>query len=179
MFLLCHITYQSDTKEKVGVINPWSEYIKFLPRDIPLPTLWTEDEAALLYGTSLRDAVEHKQLSLESEFERLRTATESIPWCNREWWDDETGRLDFEDWKIVDAMYRSRALDLPGTGHAMVPCVDMANHSSGEDTVALYETDTEGNVVLQLRWNKKLCQGDEVTITYVLISLARVLLFGG
>ncbi|CRG89588.1 Trichodiene oxygenase [Talaromyces islandicus] len=166
VFLLCHITYHSDTKEKVGVVNPWSEYIKFLPREIPLPTLWMEDEAALLYGTSLRDAVEQKHTALESEFERLRTATESVPWCNREWWDVETGNLGFEDWKIVDAMYRSRALDLPGTGHAMVPCVDMANHASGEDTIALYETDTDGNAVLQLRWDKKLHEGDEVTITY-------------
>jgi hypothetical protein len=48
----------------------------------------------------------------------------------------------------------------------MVPCVDMANHASGEETVALYETDEERNAVLQLRWGKKLRQGEEVTITY-------------
>jgi hypothetical protein len=85
----------------------------------------------------------------------------------REWWEVETGRLTFDDWKQVDAMYRSRALDLPGTGHAMVPCVDMANHASGDATMALYETDEEGNAVLQLRWGKTLHPGDEVTITYV------------
>jgi hypothetical protein len=84
----------------------------------------------------------------------------------RYWWDEETGKLTFEDWKQVDAMYRSRALDLPGTGHAMVPCVDMANHASGDEVVALYETDKKGNAVLQLRWGKRISPGDEVTITY-------------
>jgi hypothetical protein len=111
--------------------------------------------------------VDHKLSALEAEFERLRDATQSIAWCEREWWDEETGKLTLEDWRIVDAMYRSRALDLPGSGHVMVPCVDMANHASGEETVALYETDEERNAVLQLRWGKKLRQGEEVTITYV------------
>ncbi|KAH8698545.1 SET domain protein [Talaromyces proteolyticus] len=166
IFLLCHITYQSNTQEKVGVINPWTEYIQFLPRKVPLPTLWTEDEKELLYGTSLREAVEYKHAALEAEYERLFTATDSIPWCNREWWDEDTGRLSLDDWKLIDALYRSRALDLPGTGHAMVPCVDMANHASGEETGALYETDRDGNAVLQLRWGKKLREGEEVTITY-------------
>lgn len=147
--------------------NPWSEYIKFLPASVPLPTFYTDDERELLYGTSLKEAVDTKIASLEREFEHLRTVTAAIPWCAREWWDVDTGRLTFDDWKQVDAMYRSRALDLPGTGHAMVPCVDMANHASGDATVALYETDEEGNAVLQLRWGKTLRPGDEVTITYV------------
>lgn len=136
-----------------------------------LPTLWTEDELVLLYGTSLKDAVDFKVSSLEAEFDRLREATQSIPWCNREWWDDESGHLSMDDWKIVDAMYRSRALDLPGAGHVMVPCVDMANHASGDDTVALYETDEERNAVLQLRWEKKLRSGEEVTITYGFLDI--------
>lgn len=154
-------------KPKIGVSNPWSEYIKFLPASVPLPTFYNEEEQSLLYGTSLQDAVEAKMTSLEKEFENLRVKTESIPWCQQHWWDVETGRLTFDDWKAVDALYRSRALDLPGTGHAMVPCVDMANHASGEDTIALYETDKEGNALLQLRVTKSLSEGDEVTITFV------------
>ncbi|KAL1969478.1 hypothetical protein VTN77DRAFT_8916 [Rasamsonia byssochlamydoides] len=165
IFLLLHITYQASS-QRIGVSNPWSEYIKFLPASVPLPTFYTEDERELLYGTSLKDAVDTKIASLEREFEHLRNATATIPWCMREWWDVETGKLTFDDWKQVDAMYRSRALDLPGTGHAMVPCVDMANHASGDATIALYETDEEGNAVLQLRWGKTLHPGDEVTITY-------------
>lgn len=104
--------------------------------------------------------------SLEKEFEKLRESTKDIPWCNRDWWNEETGRLTFEDWKLVDAMYRSRALEFPGKGHSMVPCVDMANHASGDQTGALYETDGNGNAVLQLQYGQSLEVGDEVTITY-------------
>ncbi|KAJ9351864.1 hypothetical protein C8Q69DRAFT_267476 [Paecilomyces variotii] len=170
IFLLLHITYSSPDFEnvpyKIGVSNPWSEYIKFLPASVPLPTFYTEEEHELLYGTSLKAAVDAKISSLEKEFDLLRESTQSIAWCERVWWGVETGKLTLDDWKQVDAMYRSRALDLPGTGHAMVPCIDMANHSSGDATVALYETDSEGNAVLQLRWGKKLRPRDEVTITY-------------
>jgi hypothetical protein len=170
IFLLLHITYTASRtiespRKQIGVSNPWSEYIKFLPERILLPTFYTDEERGLLYGTSLREAVDTKLVSLEREFEHLRNSTQSIPWCLQEWWEIETGALTFDDWKLVDAMYRSRALDLPGTGHAMVPCVDMANHASGDATVALYETDEQDNAVLQLRWGKKLHPGEEVTIT--------------
>jgi hypothetical protein len=48
----------------------------------------------------------------------------------------------------------------------MVPCVDLANHESGDATIALYEKDADGNAVLLLRDGKALSDGDEITITY-------------
>lgn len=63
-------------------------------------------------------------------------------------------------------MYRSRALEFPGIGDAMVPCVDMANHAAGTNTKALYETDSAGNAVLLLRDGVSVAKGEEVTITY-------------
>jgi hypothetical protein len=33
--------------------TPWTEYVRFLPDDVPLPTLWTDSERLLLQGTSL------------------------------------------------------------------------------------------------------------------------------
>jgi hypothetical protein len=60
-------------------------------------------------------------------------------------------------------MYRSRALEFPGVGDCMVPCVDFANHASGNATAALYETDHEGNGLLLLR--KDVEESREVTIT--------------
>lgn len=63
-------------------------------------------------------------------------------------------------------MYRSRALDFPGIGHCVVPCIDIANHSSDEGTIAIYEKDTDGNAVLLLRDGKHVAKGDEITITY-------------
>ena len=110
--------------------------------------------------------MEAKLNSLDREFTLLKNRTMSIDWCQQYWWDLETGILTFDDWKQVDAMYRSRALDLPGTGHAVVPCVDMANHASADDTSALYETDSNGDAILLLRDGKKITSGGEVAITY-------------
>lgn len=36
-----------------GVSTPWTEYVKFLPDDVPVPTMWSDEEKALLTGTSL------------------------------------------------------------------------------------------------------------------------------
>jgi hypothetical protein len=155
-----------DNSESIGVSSPLTEYVKFLPVNVPLPTFYSEPELELLHGTSLEAALEAKLNNLTKEFEVLRESTEGIPWCRKIWWHEEKGILSINDWKQVDAWYRSRALDLPGTGHAMVPCVDMANHASGDDTSALYETSQDGDAVLQLRDTKSLYIGEEVTITY-------------
>lgn len=150
----------------IGVSNPFSEYVKFLPRRVALPTFWNESERALVTGTSLDAALSAKLNSLDREFSSLKEETSSIDWCQKYWWDADNGTLTLNDWKHIDAMYRSRALDLPGTGHSMVPCIDMANHASGDSTSALYETDGNGNAVLVLRENQDLAPNDEVTITY-------------
>ena len=151
---------------RIGVSNPFSEYIKFLPIRVALPTFWKESERALVTGTTLEAALSAKLDSLDREFSSLKERTSSIDWCQKYWWDADNGTLTLNDWKHVDAMYRSRALDLPGTGHSMVPCIDMANHASGDNTSALYETDSNGNAVLILRDCKDLAPNDEVTITY-------------
>ncbi|KAF9886308.1 hypothetical protein FE257_011567 [Aspergillus nanangensis] len=98
--------------------------------------------------------------------QHLREALEAVGDFGRFWWDEHTGKMTFDDWKYVDACYRSRMVDLPGCGHAMVPCIDMANHASEDRVKALYEEDTEENAVLQLRWGQELTAGDEVTISY-------------
>ena len=48
----------------------------------------------------------------------------------------------------------------------MVPLIDMGNHASGEETVALYDTDNDGNAILLLRDGKSVKPGSEITITY-------------
>jgi hypothetical protein len=169
MFLLMQATVCCPGTKNVGVLNPLTEYIKFLPDEL-LPTFWTEEEQDLLEGTTLRPAIRAKLNSLLREFENVRTATESIDWCTKYWWDEDSGMVTFDDWMCVDAMYRSRALEFPGLGDCMVPCVDMANHSSGDATAALYETDNDGNALLLLREGKIIPQGGEVTITYVSFS---------
>ncbi|KAF2502253.1 SET domain-containing protein [Lophium mytilinum] len=154
-----------DIAESMGVPCPLTEYIKFLPEEL-LPTFWTEDEHELLLGTTLKSAINAKLNSLLREFEEVRTATADIEWCRKYWWDEDDGLITFDDWMQVDAMYRSRALEFPGIGDCMVPCVDMANHSSGDATAALYEKDEDGNGVLILRDGKTIKKDEEITITY-------------
>lgn len=141
-----------------------SSYIKFLPIEL-LPTFWTDSEKELLKGTSLAPATEVKINRLNEEFEELRNATDDIEWCHQHWWHPVNGQLAFDDWKVVDALYRSRALEFPGIGDAMVPGIDMANHSSGHSTTAIYEADSDGNGILLLREGKHLERGEEITIT--------------
>lgn len=168
IFLLQQVSHTAESSKpgKVGLPNAFTSYIQFLPSSISIPTCWNSHERSVLVGTSLEAALEAKLNSLDREFSSLRDATTTISWCWQTWWDTESGSLSFDDWKLVDAFYRSRALDLPGTGHAMVPCIDFANHASGEAAVAFYGTDTDGNAVLVLRDGKTLKTGDEVTITY-------------
>ena len=174
IFLLVQITYASpdfaDKRHRIGVSNPWTEYIKFLPQSVVLPTTYNDEEKELLRGTSLKTAVDAKDAALEREFDHLRQCTESVPWCQEYWWDEETGKLVIDDWRYVDAVYRSRMMDLPEIGHAMVPCIDMVNHASGEGANALYERDDEGGAVLQLLSGKKLHTGEEVTISYDILG---------
>ncbi|RMZ80013.1 hypothetical protein DV738_g3079, partial [Chaetothyriales sp. CBS 135597] len=138
---------------------------QFLPKEIMLPTFYSEQERALLIGTSLEDALEQKLASLEKEFAHLQALTELIPWCQKLWWDSEDGGLQFEDWKLVDALYRSRALELPkGLGDSMVPVVDMANHSYSYN--ARFEVDSNGDANLVVRDGMAISEGEEITIIY-------------
>lgn len=165
IFLLVQLTHLSPEMPKhIGVSSPWTEYIKFMPPSFPLPTFYSAEEQELLRGTSLGDAVAAKESSLEREFEHLRQSTENIDWCQLCWWGEGTGKMTLDDLKYADAAYRSRMVDLPGSGHAMVPGIDMANHTS-EGVNALYDADSDGNAILQLRWGKSLQPGDEVTIS--------------
>lgn len=169
IFLLIQITYSSpdfaNEHQKIGLSNPWTEYVKFMPSSIPLPTFYTDEELELLRGTSLQSAVDAKIAALEQELSHIQQSTSQISWCQKYWWDEDTGRLTLDDWKYVDAVYRSRMLDLPGHGYSMVPCIDMANHASDDSVKALYEKDAEGDAVLQLRSGKKLSANEEVTIS--------------
>lgn len=154
-------------EQKIGVNSPLSDYVKFLPKDVPLPTFYSRDTRELLSGTSLADALEQKLASLEQEFEHLKKSTQHIEWCKRVWWDDFTGKLSFEDWKLADAMYRSRAIELPrGVGDSMVPLVDMANHASDNRYNARFDIDNYGQVVLLVRDGLRIKSGDEITIMY-------------
>ena len=79
------------------------------------------------------------------------------------------------DWALVDAWYRSRCLELPSTGDAMVPSIDMVNHSNEPD--AYYDEDSDGDVAILLRPGFTVASGDEVTISYGEFKSAAEMLF--
>lgn len=168
IFLLTQatITHPSLKESRIGTHTPFISYIKFLPSEL-LPTLWSSSERYLLNATTTLPATEAKIRSLRREFEEFHERTRVVGWCKDIWWNSTSDiALEFEDWMEVDAMYRSRALEYPGIGDAMVPCIDMANHASNSNTTALYESDADGNAVLLLREGVSVQKGGEVTITY-------------
>ncbi len=170
LFLVYQMTINSPDCQGhgLGFSNPFADYVKMLPHQILLPTFYSAEERQLLTGTSLADALNQKMISLEREFEDLRKATTDVSWCQKLWWDDSTGCLSLEDWKLADALYRSRALELPrGAGLGMVPVVDMANHASDDRYNARFEVDEQTeSVLLVARDHRTVKQGDEITIMY-------------
>lgn len=155
----------------MGVSNPWTEYVQFLPATVLVPTLWTEDERLLLRGTSLEAAVDAKVSALDAEFGLILEKSTDLPCWRELFWDAPPGvgsagaGVEFTDWIRLDALYRSRCLELPRAGESMVPCVDMVNHAAAPS--AYYDqSGRDDDVVLLPRPGVGLQQGEEVTISY-------------
>ncbi|KAG7288692.1 hypothetical protein NEMBOFW57_005048 [Staphylotrichum longicolle] len=174
LFLLVQTVLASRSGHSpVGVKNPWTEYLQFLPETVLVPTLWTEDERHLLRGTSLEAAVNAKISALDAEFALIREKSSDITcWFALLW---EHGSVSFTDWIRLDALYRSRCLELPRSGESMVPCIDMLNHSAAPS--AYYEESPKDEVVLLPRPGVRVAQGDEITISYGEAKSAAEMLF--
>ncbi|KAK4104130.1 SET domain-containing protein [Parathielavia hyrcaniae] len=146
----------------VGVSNPWREYLQFLPESVSVPTLWTDHERPLLRGTSLEAAVDAKISALDAEFGLIQEKSSDLDsWSDILWHD---GSVSFTDWIRLDALYRSRCLELPRSGESMVPCIDMLNHAGTPS--AYYEESPRDEVILLLRPGVSISNGEEVTISY-------------
>ncbi|KAF2722494.1 SET domain-containing protein [Polychaeton citri CBS 116435] len=145
---------------RLGISGSLQPYVKSLPLE-HLPTFWSTSELRLLIGTTLAPAIASKLRSLQREWTSLEQSIQ-----NSMFYRHCGSQLSFDDWLIVDAMYRSRALDFPGIGHCMVPCLDLANHVPHEETTCVYDLTPDGNVVLLLRPGKQVDQSEEVTISY-------------
>jgi len=175
VYMLAHLvsTRRGLSGGKGVTSTAWTEYLKFLPREVLVPTLWSSAERVLLEGTSLEQAVYAKQNALDHEFDQLREKSSGLPFWDSLFWDRDACTI--SDWALVDAWYRSRCLELPTIGDAMVPCVDMANHSNDPD--AYYDEDSEGDVEILLRPGFTVKTGDEVSITYGKFKSAAEMLF--
>ncbi|KAL7897565.1 hypothetical protein HDV64DRAFT_45945 [Trichoderma sp. TUCIM 5745] len=173
LYLLTHLILSKTNSpgSKGCASTPWTEYIKFLPRSISVPTMWTSEERELLQGTSLESLVNSKLSVLSREYDELSERASTLPF-----WNDllsEPGML--EDWILADALYRSRCLELPHAGIAMVPGLDMANHSP--KYLARYDETPEGDVVLLPSSGSGVSSGEEITISYGEAKSAAEMLF--
>ncbi|KAI6377502.1 hypothetical protein MCOR25_002484 [Pyricularia grisea] len=162
LFLLAQIIHVWASDEGGGVSNPWTQYIKYLPRTVPLPTLWNEDERQLLRGTSLEAAVHSKLRALENEFDDLLEKAAEIPSWNEVLCENQV--ITVSDYARLDAWYRSRCMELPASGPTMVPCIDMVNHAATPN--ASYVKNSEDGVNLCLRPGAAVEIGQEITISY-------------
>ncbi|RYP67156.1 hypothetical protein DL771_007384 [Monosporascus sp. 5C6A] len=68
------------------------------------------------------------------------------------------------DWVWLDALYRSRSLELPRSGESLVPCLDLVNHS--HQHTAYFEENNDDQVLLLLRNGSHIAPGTEITINY-------------
>lgn len=110
---------------------------------------------------------------MTGEFDELREKSAGLPFWGSLFWDKEAATL--EHWVLADAWYRSRCLELPRSGNAMVPALDMVNHS--HEPTAYYEEDRNDDIVLLLRPSRGVSRGDEVTISYGEAKPAAEMLF--
>ncbi|KAJ2985206.1 hypothetical protein NUW58_g3598 [Xylaria curta] len=163
LFLLTQLVLSSpDYDGGHGAGTAWTQYFKLLPKEVPVPTVWTESELSLLTGTSLESAVSAKLNALEREFSRIRDATRDLSRWAELIETNET--ITLSDWIWLDALYRSRSLALPQSGESMVPCLDLVNHSSS--ATAYYEENSDDGVALLLRKGASVLKQEELTIDY-------------
>lgn len=150
----------------------WTQYIGLQPPDVPVPTMWSEAELLLLRSTSLDSAVDAKMVLLAREFATIQTKTHDIPF-----WRELLSRdITLRDWIWVDALQRSRSFDLPYSGVAMVPCLDLANHSIANTAYWRQEPNSEA-VTLLLPKGSSISAGEEITINYGKDKSAAEMLF--
>lgn len=103
-----------------------------------------------------------KQKALGNELGSLEEKTTDVEFWYEQLW--EQPMIELTSVTLADAWFRSRCLELPQAGVAMVPVLDMINHSSRPN--ALYEENADGDVVLRLRPDREVAAGDEITISY-------------
>ena len=171
------ITHSSpDIYETIGTPTAFSEYVKFVADERSLPTFWTDEQRQFLWGTSLQKHVTAKLRSLEAEYESFCEASKNISWKDQ-WW-GESGCLSIEDWKVVDAMWRSRAMDFDEYGLCLVPVMDMANHAMEDAANGMYWIEGANNEAhLYLDGKELVKPQEEIRIIYGLQKGASEMLF--
>ncbi|KAF4344663.1 SET domain protein [Fusarium beomiforme] len=162
---------EKGARARTGTQNHVNNAAKLLhiPRDLVLSAASIEEYTKadqnfrqLLDSTGHQAALDAKFSALNKEFDEFIEKSSHLAFWNSFFLEEET--VTINDWVLVDAWYRSRCLELPQSGHAMVPGLDMANHA--HCPTAYYDEDEEGNIVLLSRPGVDIPAGDEVNISY-------------
>ncbi|KAK6217622.1 hypothetical protein LQW54_003344 [Pestalotiopsis sp. IQ-011] len=169
LFLFIQYIYSSpDFPDHKGPASPWTWYFDVLPPDVPVPTMWPgRYRHYLLRGTSLEAAVLAKKLALEKELDDVFFCVRDNPFWRALLLESDI--IQPKVWRYLDALYRSRSLELPKSGESMVPILDMVNHSANAN--AYFDETDDGEVRLLLRKGHSVgastpgCTG-EITIDY-------------
>ncbi|KAI5309710.1 hypothetical protein KEM55_002595 [Ascosphaera atra] len=165
LFLLLHYTYaglQSPDEDEVR--KCWTDFVKFLPLEPLLPTMFSDAEREAFYGTTLGLATGAKISILREAFEKLKEATYKIPFCYQHWW-GPNGKLQPRDLLLVDAWFRSRAMEM-SVGPCFIPCLDMVNHAPDAKANARYLLAADGNAYLYVKPGAVIRAGEEIFISY-------------
>ncbi|WZH43510.1 SET domain-containing protein 8 [Fusarium acuminatum] len=152
-----------------GQTNHNSTKLLQIPHDLVLSATAIEEYTKvdqnfrqLIDSAGHQAALDAKFAALNKEFDELQAKSSDLPFWSSLFWEKET--VTIKEWVLVDAWYRSRCLELPRSGHAMVPGLDMANHSHAP--TAYYDEDDKDNVVLLARPGAAVSAGEEVNISY-------------
>lgn len=157
--------------------HPWRRYVGWLPimpvkgeatdskgpSQLTVPTTWPEEDQKYLNGTTLEVVLRAKMKSLRTSFERLQR------WAEEEA-KDGSGDLEWikqitiSDWIRFDACFRSRSIETCFSGTAMVPCLDMANHSYNPK--ARFIQDVSCDILLLFTKGFYPGENNEITINY-------------
>lgn len=123
-------------------------YLNLLPRSFKhMPELWSPDKLGLLKDTMAAAEVEGRRQEILAQFNRLAGCTS----------------YSFEQFTWARLVVMTRIFALPEGQEAIVPIVDMINHSTRPNCDAFYDSKREAFVV-------KACQrinkAEEITISY-------------
>lgn len=107
--------------------------------------------------------IAEKLSTLAKEFDHVRQQSATLPFWNNILW--QKNELNLDDWVLVDAWFRSRSMRIQEVGDAMVPAIDMVNHS--DQPAAYYDQALINEIELILHseaidWPP----GVEITISY-------------
>jgi SET domain-containing protein 6 len=115
-------------ERSLGERSGWSEYLRTLPAQEPLPVTWAEPQLALLRGTAIPPSVAADRERLRKDWERhVRPLSEAQP--SR----FPASHFSYDCYVAARTLTASRAFAVDAYhGEGMVPLADLFNHSPDE-----------------------------------------------